>query len=90
LDSLDEPVYFINDTSAVDFDLATVIEGSNLVARGENPIFHHPNIRSVIYVTQSDLGALAAKGMDSNAFGNVDVKIFRTLDEALAYVRELA
>jgi hypothetical protein len=90
LDSLDEPVYYVTDTSAVDFDLGAVIEGSNLAARGTNPLFHHPNIRSVIYVTQSILSALAAKGMGSDAFGNLNIKVFGTLDEALAHVRTLA
>ena len=63
---------------------------ASLAARGKNPIFHHPNILGVIYVTQSALSTLGAKGMKSDSFGNLDIKVFGTLDEALAHVRALA
>ncbi len=71
------------------FDLSSVIAGANLTARGNNPIFHHPNVRSVIYVTKSNLTALAAKGMDSDVFGNLNISVFGTLEEALTHVRAL-
>ena len=89
-DSLDQPVYYIMDTSAFNPDLSTIIQSTNQAARGEAPIFRHPNICGVIMVTQSDLKRLAAKGMDSDAFGHLDIKVFGTLEEALAHVRALA
>jgi hypothetical protein len=87
LDSLDEPVFYISDFSSIKIDLAGTILGSNLAARGENPIFHHQNIREIIYVTQSVLSKLAARGMDSEAFGSLKINVFGTVEEALAYAR---
>jgi hypothetical protein len=87
LDSLDEPVLYITDFSSAEFGLTEMILGSNLAARGENPIFRHPKVREIIYVTQSDLSKLAARGMDSEAFGNLKISVYGTLEEALAYAR---
>lgn len=72
------------------FDLSSVIAGANMSARGDNPIFHHPNTCSISYVTQSGVVALAAKGMDSKVFGHLKINVFGTLEEALAHVRALA
>jgi hypothetical protein len=70
--------------------LNTIISGANFASRGIGAIFHHPSILQVVFVTTSKLVDLAAAGLNSPVFGNLHVKVFPTLDSALAYVREKA
>lgn len=89
LDAETEPayLYLIVDIQEAVFGLDDVVFAANLGARGEQPITHHHNVRETIVVTRSDLLKLAARGLDSDAFGHVAIKVFGTLDEALAYCR---
>jgi hypothetical protein len=88
LDAADEPLYYINDVSSgMKVDLKDVILAANQAARGSNAVFHHPNFREVLLVTDSRLIDLAARGLDSEIFGNVPVSVFGTFEEALAYAR---
>lgn len=86
LDSLDEPVFFINDMSHSTPSFEEVLHGSNMTAR-QTQLFKHPMIRETIIVTSSSLMTLAVKGMNSATFGNLQMKVTRTLDEALEYTR---
>jgi hypothetical protein len=87
LDNVTTPVYYISDISAVQFSMQDTIEGSNAAARGDNTLFHHPNIKQVLLVIGDALQQLATQGLTSNAFGNTNIKAFATLDEALDYAR---
>ncbi|MDX2077130.1 MAG: hypothetical protein SFZ02_11910 [bacterium] len=86
LDKVTEPHYYI-----VIFDftltLEELLEGASGLARSENSLWHHPNIKQVIMVTDNDLFRLSAKGMHSDVFGNLDIAVFSTLEDALAYTR---
>lgn len=66
--------------------LDEIVFGANRIARGENSLWHHPNIKQVILVTDNNTLRLSAKGMASQTFGNLIVPVFVSLDEALAYV----
>jgi hypothetical protein len=83
----DEPVFWIVDLSAVLLSVEDVVFGANMLARSENPLYHHPKVREVVYVTPVDALQAAAQGMDSRAFGHVKISVTNTLDEALAQVR---
>ncbi len=88
LDAADEPLYYISDlSSGLRLSLQDVILGANWTARGGNAVFHHPNLREMLVVTDTRLIELAARGLDSEAFGNVPVSVFGTLEEALEYAR---
>jgi len=87
LDSVDEPVFYIADMRAARLTLEDVIAGANQTGRGAEPIFKHPNVRQIIFISENRILELGAKGMRSPVFGGIDVKVFKTLDEALAYVR---
>ncbi|NDJ77086.1 MAG: hypothetical protein GYB65_12595, partial [Chloroflexi bacterium] len=54
--------------------------------RGAEALFLHPNVREVVFATASEMVAAGAKGMNSEAYGFIDIKVFHALDEALAYV----
>ncbi len=87
LDASPEPLVYISDTSNVTFSYDETVEGTNAVARGENPLFHHPNIRQVLMVVGNVMQEMVAQGMRTDTFGNVNVVTFKSLDEALAHVR---
>ncbi len=63
-----------------------IIRGANIVARGANPLWHHPKLKQVILVTEDETLRIAAVGMSADVFGGLKVPVFATLDEALAYV----
>jgi len=88
LDAATEPIYWIVDATQAAFKADEIILGTSLLTHGEHPLYHHPNIRQVIYITTSNIMKLAAEGLKGNAFGHVDIKIFDDLDQALEYTRQ--
>jgi hypothetical protein len=87
LDAAPEPVYFISDTLAYTFSVPDLAAAANAATKGAKPPFFHPNVRKVIWVTDSKVMGLAARGFNSPTFGNVEIEVFPTLEEALAYCR---
>lgn len=88
LDSQTEPVFYIADVLAGQpWTLDELIRTANAVARGEKPVFHHPNVREVLMVTHQALVSLAVKGLQADVFGHVKTRVFGSLDDALAYAR---
>ena len=87
LDAVDEPLLYISNIDNISLNIEEIISSASLVARGSGSVLHHPNIREYIVVTKIKLFQLAAKGLDSAAFGNLPVKIFETEEEAFAYAR---
>lgn len=87
LDAASEPLYMISDTLAYTFSVTALIAGANAATKGIKPPFFHPNVRKVVWVTDSRLLELGARGMNSPAFGNIDIEVFHTLEEALEYCR---
>jgi hypothetical protein len=90
LDASPEPLYLISNALEYQFSVSDLITGANMATRGEKPPFFHPNVRKVIWVTNSKLLELGAKGINSPTFGNLEIEVFHTLEEALAYCRSPA
>jgi hypothetical protein len=86
LDSAQEPLYYITDLLNVpkSLSLSDLIWGANYAAR---TTLRHPNIKEYLVVTESSLVSLAMKGLSSEAFGKVSVRLFATREDALAYAR---
>lgn len=87
LDAQSEPTYLVVDMDDAHFGLDDVMSGASQAARQEGALLRHPRLRETLLITQSDLFRLAARGLDSDVFGHVRVKLFATVDEALAYCR---
>lgn len=82
-----EPVYYVQDLRAVVVEnMDEFIMGSNLLSRGDSPLYHHPKIKKVICITTDDLLIAAFEGMGSALFGGTEIVVFDTLDEALDFV----
>jgi hypothetical protein len=87
LDSISEPVFLILDMSNAQLGLDDLMRGASDAFRGDNPTFKHPNIREVLQVSDDPTLELAAEGMNSAVFGNIKIRLFETLEDALAYAR---
>jgi hypothetical protein len=87
LDDLDEPVYHVLDWKEGTLNMDDMAEGASATTRRENPVFHHPMVKEVIFVTDNPAIKMIAANMRSGTFGNVKTKVFETLDEAMAHVR---
>lgn len=87
IQQIDHPVYYIADLTAWQPNFNDVVMAANQSARSANAMLHHPMVREFLVVTDMRLVDLAAKGLNADVFGNVPVKVFQTLDDALAYAR---
>jgi len=89
LDELPHPVFWIVDISAVEeLSMEDLLKGTKLVSTGEKPLYRHPNIRQVLYVSTRDMIKVAAEGLKHDKFGNLDVQVFDSIEAALRYARE--
>jgi hypothetical protein len=86
-DASEQPLFWITDISKLKPSIDDLLLGSNQGARGEDPLWHHPMIREMIFVSSSPLIQLAAKGMNSVTFGNLNVQVFKSVGDALDYCR---
>ncbi len=87
LDRANGPTHLINNWLAFSHSLEELMVGASGTTRGDNPLFHHPNIGKIVFVTTSATMKTAAEGMASEQWGKVQIATFETLDEALDYVR---
>ena len=87
LDEQPEPVFVIADLSNVAMDLGDHLKASEMSARAEHAMMHHPNVRENVFVGADPLVRMAARGLESATFGLTRVVHLDTLDEALAYCR---
>ena len=87
LESINEPMYWITDLRAVAITMNSIMEGSSQGARGEEPFWHHPLIIEMLFISDNKVIKVAAKGLNTVSFGNLSVKVFDTLEDALAYCR---
>jgi hypothetical protein len=86
------PVFDITDAREMDLNFTDLVMGLQLVTRGvfsnDRPLLKHPNLREIVVVAAHRLTEAAGQALQQVHYGGHQVRIFRTLDEALAYVRE--
>jgi len=87
LDQQAKPVFYIVDLRKVHFSFEETLAVVSRVARGEDPLLRHKNIKEIINVMGDAFSRRISEGLDSEPFGNLKVKIVDTLDEALKYIR---
>jgi len=87
LDASDELLFTVTDITHVKFTFEDILFAATQGARGSKPLWHHPKIREMILISPSTMIKYAAKGMNSPVFGNLAIRVFDTVDEALAYCR---
>lgn len=87
IEQCDEPVHYIADLTKWHPDLTDIIVAANKAARNANAILHHPKVLDFLLVTSMPVVELAGKGLSSHTFGQVNVAVFSTVDEALDRAR---
>ena len=87
LDALKESVFYVVDLRELKLSFDDTQTFVNMLARGDNPLLQHKNIREIIYIIGDIFQQIVAKGMESDVFGNLQSKTFADLDDALEYIR---
>lgn len=87
LDEQTTPVFYVIDIRELQLDVNDVIDGANLASGSEGALYRHPMIREALFVTEQEIVAMGVKGLDSVPFGNVKARVFKTVEDALAYAR---
>lgn len=88
LESGEHPVYHLVDMlrpPPLSFD--AMQEGANASARGPNPVFHHPRVKQVIFVTADPVLKTVIKAMQTETYGNLVIQQFDVMDDALDHIR---
>ncbi len=80
--------YLIIDMRGVSFGFDSVIATANRARSDKDSVFHHPTIEQVIFVTDSRLMELSARGLNTEMFGHISVPVFHSVEEARGYVRQ--
>jgi len=86
VEQIDHPVYYVTDVSDVRLSLGDIMQAVQLAAQGFKPLLHNPHIVETLIVTTDAMTLMAARSINSYVFGNVKLKTFTTLDEALSYI----
>ena len=79
------PVFLIVDMRDLAFSLDSLVNNMNVVSR-QNPIFSHPMLRETLIIAVDEVIKRAVKGLDSPTFGNIQLKVFPAIDDAMKYV----
>ncbi len=87
LDTASEPLYYVLDLTQITVSLDDLLLSTTKGARGSTPLWHHPMIKKIVFVSPSPMIQQACQGMNSRVFGNLEAVAFGTLDEALNYCR---
>ena len=78
-----EKVFFIMDLSKTKMTVDGVMRSANQMARGSNAPFHHPMCRGVALVTGEEIARLVARGLRTETFGNLNVDVYASVEEAV-------
>lgn len=88
LDAQPEPVFLVMDIRNLGIALDDLGAAANTAARGPAALLHHPNVRENLLVSTTGLVKLGALGLRTATFGNVNIRLFDTPEQALDYCRE--
>ena len=84
LDTMPDGATLILDATRAKLGIKDAIFGANHAAHG-SVIAKYPGLK-VIIVSSNSFVELSTKGMNSSAFGNRDITVMPTLEDALAHV----
>ena len=89
LDEQTEPVFYIIDLSQLKtISIEGVTETANSGAKNQRSSYRHPMRKEMLIISDQRVVKMAVTGAKTATFGNLKVKHYETLDEALDYVKE--
>ncbi len=89
-DALEKKVYNITDTRNLSLSFDKVMEFLRVSMRSNTSLTNHPMKLGNIVITSSGFYQAIITGLRSATFGNMNIQVFDSVDEALAWVREQA
>lgn len=89
LENMPGTYYFITDTTQIDhITFGHVVFGLVAVTRGAASFLLRDDRLKPLFVATSTLARLATDSLKQKQYGGLSFKVFRTLDEAIAFARE--
>ncbi len=86
-----EMVYHITNMRSFKLNMDELIRIAGHVAFGENAVFRHPlfkkTVKQLVVVTDDPSLSMAGEALSSDIYGNIPVRVFNSLDDALYYIR---
>ena len=87
-DNADQNFYYVNDTRDLKINVfQDMVVAVNVATHGVTDVLRHPGLKEYLIVATDTLIKLSARGLQSNAFGNINVRVFKTPEDALEYAR---
>ena len=80
-------VYYLIDVSDLHLNIEEIMKAGNLAAQKSSTI-HNDKIIETLIVVASRLAELAAQGLRTASFGHLQVRPFRSIQDAVAYVEQ--
>ena len=92
LNILEIPVFLVIDATHLQISFSDLIIALRLIAHPKNPValVRHPSIRQIIGVSEHSLVKMGINTLTQKDYGNLPAKSFPTLDEAFAYIQDVA
>jgi hypothetical protein len=83
------PFYYILNISASEFDFSQMTARLAALTDAKTGPYRHPLLKEVIFVTEDELGIMAADAIQQDQYGEVQSKLYKSEEEAIEYVRSL-
>ena len=88
LDTLDEPVYSISDSTRMRNTFGEMVSSLAAVTRGNFvSLLKHPMVVGMMVVDNRDLTRLAVNALGQAQYGGFNLSVYASVDEALAAVQ---
>lgn len=88
LDAQPVPIFLVIDIRGLTMGLDDMTSAATTATRGPGALLHHPNVRENLLISKAGLIKLGAQGLRSATFGQVNVRVFDTTEQALEYCYE--
>jgi hypothetical protein len=83
-------VYITDSRNYYPTKIEDLILAANQVHTPESKLFtQHPKMLKRVTITNNKLGLVAIKGLNTAAFGNLEMSVFATLEEGIEYARKV-
>lgn len=89
IDTYEGRLFLVLDVRQMNMTFDDLILGASMGSRGTAPIWHHPKVQGIYFISDSKLVAMIAKGLHSPVFGNTAAKACGTVEEALADIERM-
>ena len=85
LDDLTCKLYYVVDVRDVQMSFDDMVKGANMAAH-QFKNYRHPNVIESLMIVPNRLYELAAQSLKSSVFGNLRVRTFYSVEDALSYI----